>query len=221
MAADPRELPSDLGGPAGRLEALAYVPAGPPAGGALLLHPHPLFGGNVHNKVVFTGQRVCAELGLATLRFNFRGVGSSAGSYDDGQGEQDDARAALTQLAADLPGQPLYLVGFSFGAWIGLKVGAADPRVAGIAALGTPMGWAELDFLSRAGPPKLFIHGEEDQFCDPAALARAFPRFAPPKRLEWIAGADHFFTNRLDALSRALREQFPLPAADWLRAPPA
>lgn len=216
----PRETPLVLAGPAGRLEAIAYTPS-TPAGAALLLHPHPLFGGNLHNKVVFAAQRVCAELGLATLRFNFRGVGASAGAYDDGQGEQDDVRAGLAHLAAALPGLPLYLVGFSFGAWLALRVGSAREDIAGIVALGTPVDWAELSFLEISAVPTLFIHGDEDQYCDPAALAAAYPRFAPPKRLAWIAGADHFFTERLDALSRTLREQFPLPAAAWRDSPPA
>jgi len=215
----PRELPLELAGPAGRLEALQFLPAAP-AGGALLLHPHPLYGGNLHNKVVFTSQQVCAHLGLATLRFNFRGVGSSAGRYDDGQGEQADAGAALAALAAALPGLPVYVVGFSFGAWIALRLAADEARVAAVAALGTPVDWAELDFLAACSKPKLFIHGEDDQFCDPVALARSYPRFAPPKQLAWIAGADHFFTNRLPALSQALQAHFPLPQAEWLQGPP-
>jgi alpha/beta superfamily hydrolase len=216
-----REHAFELAGPAGRLEALLSLPAAPAAGGALLLHPHPLYGGNLHNKVVFTSQQVCARLGLATLRFNFRGVGASAGAYDDGQGEQADARAALAALAAALPEQPLSVVGFSFGAWIALRLAADEPRVATVAALGTPVDWAALDFLARCAKPKLFIHGSEDQYCDPEALARRYPDYAPPKRLEWIAGADHFFTGQLPALSRALQAHFPLPGAEWLRSPPA
>ncbi len=218
----PRESPLELAGPAGRLEALQLLPAGAAAGGALLLHPHPLYGGNLHNKVVFTSQQVCARLGLATLRFNFRGVGASAGRYDDGQGEQEDARAGLAHLAAHLPGAPLYVVGFSFGAWIGLRVAADEPRARAVVALGTPVDWSPLDFLAQCRKPKLFIHGDEDQFCDPAALARSYPSFAEPKQLEWIAGADHFFTARLPALSQALQARFPLPEADWpAPAPPA
>ena len=206
----PREIPLELAGPVGRLEALQFQPAAPAAGGALLLHPHPLYGGNLHNKVVFTSQQVCARLGLATLRFNFRGVGASAGRYDDGQGEQDDARAGLFHLAALLPNSPLYVVGFSFGAWIALRLAAAEARLSAVAALGTPVDWAPLDFLADCGKPKLFIHGDEDQFCDPAALARSYPRFAPPKQLEWVAGADHFFTGKLDLLAEVLAKGFPL-----------
>lgn len=209
----PQETPLKLPSPVGFLEAL-YRP-GPEegglsrAGGAVILHPHPLYGGNMHNKVVYTCQKVCAELGLATLRFNFRGVGTSAGSYDDGQGEQRDVAAALEHLRQQLPGRPLYAVGFSFGAWLALKLGAADPHVVGIAALGTPVGWAELDFLARSDKPKLFVHGTADQYCDPGELEKGFGMMAEPKRLRWVADADHFFTERLDELVEILREDFP------------
>jgi uncharacterized protein len=207
---NPREVPLQITGPAGALEAL-YRPeaAAGGRGGAVILHPHPLYGGNMHNKVVFTCQRACTELGLATLRFNFRGVGTSAGSYDDGQGEQGDVLAALDHLREQIPGRPLYLVGFSFGAWLSLKIGAEQNDILGIAALGTPVGWAELAFLSRCDKPKLFVHGREDQYCDARELERGFPEMAEPKRLCWVEGADHFFVDKLDELSTILNEEFP------------
>ena len=213
----PRELPLKLPSPVGFLEAL-YRPGpeegGPSrSGGAVILHPHPLYGGNMHNKVVFTCQKVCAELGLATLRFNFRGVGTSAGSYDDGQGEQRDVLAALEHLRQQLPGRPLYLVGFSFGAWLALKIGAENADVRAIAALGTPVGWAELDFLARLDKPKLFVHGTQDQYCDPGEMEKGFGMMAEPKQLRWVMDADHFFTDRLDELEEILRTDFPFPAS--------
>ena len=200
-------------GPAGGLEAVLDVPApdlfAQPLGTVVIAHPHPQFGGTMHNKVIYTCQRVAAERGLATLRFNFRGVGTSAGQYDDGQGEQADVKAGLDRLAAELPGRPLTLMGFSFGAWLTLKVGAPDPRVGALIALGVPVGWAELGFLAGCGKPKLFVHGTRDQFCDPEELRRRYPDFCAPKHLEWIEGADHFFTNQLDELAAVLRERFP------------
>ncbi len=208
-----RETPEKLPGPVGSLEAL-YRP-GPEEdglaqrGGAVILHPHPLYGGNMHNKVVFACQKICAELGLATLRFNFRGVGTSAGTYDDGQGEQRDVVAALDHMRRRQPERPLYLVGFSFGAWLALRIGAERDDVRGIAALGTPVGWAELDFLGRLKKPKLFVHGTQDQYCDAEDLAKGFDAMAEPKRLRWVEGADHFFTERLDELEGILREEFP------------
>lgn len=207
--ATPHEHPIDLAGPAGRLEALQFLPAEPAAGGVLLLHPHPLHGGNLHSKVIFTSQHVCAELGLATQRFNFRGVGASAGHHDGTRGAQADAQAALAALAAALPDAPLFVLGFSFGAWIALRMGCAEEQVRAIVALGTPVDWGGQAFLAACAKPKLFIHGSEDQYCDPAALAQRFPGFARPAQLEWIEGADHFFTGRLPALASALRAHFP------------
>lgn len=213
---NPRELPLKLPSPVGFLEAL-YSPAPekggaiPCRGGAVILHPHSLYGGNMHNKVVVSCQKVCAELGLATLRFNFRGVGISAGNYDDGQGEQRDVLAALEYLRQQLPGHPLYMVGFSFGAWLSLKVGAEHDQVAGIVALGTPVGWAELDFLARCEKPKLFIHGTKDQYCDAGELEKSFGLMAEPKRLRWVAEADHFFMEQLATVEELLAAEFPFP----------
>ncbi len=205
-----REMPLQLPGKTGVLEALYRPEPGTGGrGGAVILHPHPLYGGNLHNKVVFSCQKVCAELGLATLRFNFRGVGTSGGSYDDGQGEQQDVLTALDHLRGQIPGRPLYLVGFSFGAWLALKVGAAQEDILGIAALGTPVGWAELGFLAACVKPKLFVHGREDQYCDAGELEKGFGQMAPPRQLQMIEGADHFFTGRLDELTQILEAGFP------------
>jgi hypothetical protein len=159
--------------------------------------------------VVVACQQVCAELGWSTLRYNSRGVGLSAGSYDDGQGEQADLRAAVDFMHPRLRSLPLVLLGHSFGAWLALKVGAEHPEVAAIAALGTPVGWAELDFLGRCVKPKLFVHGTRDPYCDPAEMERAFGRMAAPKQLHWIADADHFFTERLADLRDILLVQLP------------
>ncbi len=207
-----REQPLQLAGKAGPLEAL-YRPE-PDAGGrggAVILHPHPLYGGNLHTKVVFASQKVCAELGLATLRFNYRGVGTSGGSYDDGQGEQQDVLVALDHLREQIPEGPLYLVGFSFGAWLALKVGAAQEDILGIVALGTPVGWAELSFLAECVKPKLFVHGTEDQYCDPDELEKGFIDMAEPKTMHLLVGADHFFTEHIDALATILGREFPFP----------
>jgi len=204
------KLPSRVG----FLEALYREPVPDVAdpgrrGAVVILHPHPLYGGNMHNKAVYTCQKTCAEMGLGTLRFNFRGVGLSAGSYDDGQGEQQDVAAAIAFLKQQLPSHPLYLLGFSFGAWLALKVGSEHERVAGLVGIGTPAGWAELDYLARCEKPKLFIHGTRDQYCDPNEMERNFGLMAQPKQLFWVEGADHFFTDRLDELADLLRSHFP------------
>ncbi|MCP4545007.1 MAG: alpha/beta fold hydrolase [bacterium] len=204
------EIKTELQGRAGRMEALLAT-ANPDdcRGGALLLHPHPLYGGNMHSKVLYTARRICAEQGLFTLRFNFRGTGGSEGHYDDGQGEQDDVGTGLDHLRDKLPGKPLYLVGFSFGAWLALKIGAAHPDVVGMVGLGTPVDWTRFAFLTTCTKPKLLIHGGRDQYCDPESLTRNFPDFAEPKRLHWLAEADHFFLDHLPELETLLRRELP------------
>ena len=132
-------IQTDIPAPHGLLEGLLRLPDGMaasasdgearPAHAAVVCHPHPQFGGTMHNKVVFRLAAALVEHGIPALRFNFRGVGRSTGSYDEGRGEADDVRAALAALAARYPGVPLLLAGFSFGAWVGLPVGCADPRV--------------------------------------------------------------------------------------------
>jgi len=203
------EEPRILEGPAGGLEALYRKPGGDgPA--VLILHPHPLYGGNMHSKVVFTLARVFGEEGSATLRLNFRGVGASEGEYDDGRGEQDDLKAGLDFLGRELPGARIILAGFSFGAWLALKVGEADDRVSAMLGVGSPAGWGDMDWLLHCRKPKLFIHGSHDEYCDPHRLEQEFRRLEDPKQLEWVEGADHFFTNKLDLLETALRSRMEM-----------
>ncbi len=202
-----------LDGPAGRLEGL-YREGGERGEAALILHPHPLYGGNMHNKVVFAIARALGEAGLDTLRINFRGVGLSEGGYDDGQGEQDDLRCGLDFLARERPGARLFLAGFSFGAWLALKVGAGDARVAGVLGVGAPAGWGDMDWLVPCEKPKLLIHGTNDEYCDPGRLVEEFLRLKEPKHLVWIEKADHFFTDKLDELDAALAENLEVLVHD-------
>jgi uncharacterized protein len=208
------EINIELPGPAGLLEA-RYQP-GPSVdeavnirGGAVIVHPHPLYGGNMHNKVVQSCRKVCSDLGLATLRFNFRGVGTSAGSYDDGQGEQEDLRTAIRFMTGKLADLPLYLVGFSFGAWMALKIGTEEKRVTALVGIGTPTGWERLSFMANSPKPKLLIHGTEDQYCDPEELQKDFGLMDDPKQLFWVQGGDHFFTGKLIELEQLLAAHFP------------
>ncbi len=196
-----------LNGPVGRLECL-YREAGE-GGGVVILHPHPLYGGNMHNKVVFAMARALGAAGLATLRLNFRGVGLSEGDYDDGRGEQDDLLCGLDFLEGELRGRPLFLAGFSFGAWLALKTGTEDERVTAMLGVGTPVGWGDMDWLYPCEKPKLFIHGSVDEYCDPGRLGEEFRRLAEPKRLVWVEGADHFFMEQIDELNSALAENLP------------
>src|SRR5260370_15166712 len=153
-------------GPAGRLEGILWSPSGgkkPPLA-ALVCHPHPLFGGTMHNKVVYQAAKSLDQFGLPVLRFNFRGAGMSAGAFDQGRGELDDVRAALDFLTDAFPGLPVLLAGFSFGSWVGLQVGCEHPRVAGLIGIGVPVNDAGLSYLSSCNKPKLFVQGSKDQF---------------------------------------------------------
>jgi alpha/beta superfamily hydrolase len=202
--------------PHGQLEAILKEPratAGGDGGGvrgvALVLHPHPLHGGTMHNKVVFRAARALNDAGLVTLRINFRGVGQTTGTHDEGHGEQTDAALALDYLAEHYPNLPLLLAGFSFGARVGLEVGIRDERVRALIGIGTPVSIPErgydFSFLGECRKPVLFVHGERDEFGAVSKL-RALVSQLPHARVEVIAGAGHFFDNQLDELSRVIRE---------------
>src|SRR2546421_12347072 len=148
----------------GQLEAILKSPRGPIRGTALVLHPHPLFGGTMHNKVVFRAAAALNDAGLVALRINFRGVGQSTGEHDEGRGERDDVRAGLEYLAANYPDQEITLCGFSFGARVGLEVGSADERVVRLISIGTPVDKYDFGFLEQCNRPILFVHGEQDEY---------------------------------------------------------
>jgi len=165
---------------------------------ALVCHPHPLGGGTMHNKVVFKVAQVLQALGMPTLRFNFRGVGHSTGTYDEGRGEMDDVRFALEFLSRRYPGLPVMLAGFSFGAYVGLRVAAADDRVQTMIGLGVPARMFDGDYLRDYHKPKLIIQGTDDELA-PYDLAVAwFEELPAPKSMMAVEGADHFFQGRLD-----------------------
>ncbi len=139
-----------LPGPAGRLEALLWSPpdrddGSQPPLAAVVCHPHPLFGGTMHNKVVYQAAKTLHGFHLPVLRFNFRGVGLSEGTHDKGHGERDDVSAALNFLATEYPQVPLLLAGFSFGSWVGLRVGCGDARVTALIGLGLPVARSRSD----------------------------------------------------------------------------
>ena len=166
----------------------------------LVCHPHPLYGGTMHNKVVFQVAKVLQEQNIPALRFNFRGVGHSSGVYDEGRGEMDDARFALEFLSRRYPGIPAIIAGFSFGSWVGLRVGAEDDRVQALIGLSTTARMFKDNTLQGCYKPKLFIHGTEDEQA-PYELTQAwFEQVPAPKRLVTMQGADHFFQSRLTEL---------------------
>ena len=183
-------------GPAGTLEGLWKEPSGPSRGSAVFAHPHPLHGGTLHNKVVFRAARALADAGYATLRFNFRGVGSSQGRHDEGRGEIGDFRAALDE-AERLGGPPLVAGGFSFGSAVALRAATDDPRVAAIIAVGLPLATLSEASLPRPRVPALFITGGRDAYGPPALLAEFV---GDSGQIVLVSGADHFFEGKLDEL---------------------
>jgi hypothetical protein len=205
-----------LDGPAGRLEALLWTPARD-AGvlAALVCHPHPLYGGTMHNKVVYQVAKTLHRLHVPVLRFNFRGAGLSAGEHDNGHGEQDDVRAALDFLAQEYSWRPLLLAGFSFGASVGLRVGCSDARVTELVGLGLAANSSDLSFLRDCRKPKLFLQGAQDEFGSRPNVEAAVAAAPEPKRLVFVEGGDHFFAGHLDevdvALTAWLRELHPEP----------
>jgi alpha/beta superfamily hydrolase len=199
--------------PHGRIEAILKEPRDAARGVALVLHPHPLHGGTMHNKVVFRTARGLGDAGLTTLRINFRGVGHSTGEHDHARGgEQEDARLALDYLTSKYPGLPVFLAGFSFGARVGLEVGTHDPRVGYLIGVGTPVSIAERDydfsFLSECRKPLLLVHGERDEFGSVTDLRSLAARLPPESRvrIEIIPGAGHFFDDQLEDLRRVVAE---------------
>ena len=193
----------------GQLEAILKEPRqGSPKGVALVLHPHPLGGGTMHNKVVFRAAAALNDAGLTVLRINFRGVGQSTGEHDKGVGEQDDARAGLDYLAQQYPGQRITLCGFSFGARVGLEVGIHDPRVSFLIGIGTPLQMYDFSFLARCRKPLLLVHGEKDEYGDVENLRKLVGDLEKntPVQLVVIPGAGHFLEDGLDELKRAITD---------------
>ncbi len=184
------------------LEARLSLPASP-AAGVVICHPHPLYGGDMENPVVVRVQEVCAGLGLATLRFNFRGVGASGGVHGGGVGELDDASAALDTLAKAIGGGALAIAGYSFGARIAALVGDRDGRIGGLALIAPPLAMYDFGFLQDRHTPTLVVAGTQDQYCPPDELAR-FTAAHPWVTPTIIEGADHFFFGKLFPLSEAV-----------------
>lgn len=193
----------DLYSTAGRLEAI-YRELQDPAGIAVVCHPHPLGGGSLHNKVVFRAARGLEAANVATLRFNFRGVGASGGKHDEGDGEVDDVNAAIEWAKKKHPGKKLFVGGFSFGAWVSTRAACERPDVDAIFLLGTPVNKYDFGYLRSCEKPKLFVHGTQDEHGDVGKLEKLIPTVRNAESVI-ITGADHFFTKQLDALEETIR----------------
>ncbi len=209
-----------LPGPAGRIECLIKEPSssGPFAGAALVCHPHPLFGGTLHNKVVHAAAGALTGAGLPAMRFNFRGAGLSEGAHSGGKGEQEDVKVALDHLGGRYPGVPLLVAGYSFGAYVGLSACRADGRVAGLIGIGLPVALYDFSFLLGCSAPLSLIQGDEDQFGPLPLLIALSARVPGGASLLVVKDATHGFVGKLDEL--ALRVSEAIPPALTRNPPP-
>jgi uncharacterized protein len=217
----------EIDGPAGRLEALldepatdrgvspdGYVQSGRDRGlraAVVLGHPHPQYGGTMHTKTIYQAAKALARIGCAVLRFNFRGVGRSAGAYDEGNGEREDFRAALDFMSARYSGVPVWVGGMSFGSWIALTVGAEDPRVSLLLGIAVTVNRYDFAAVAASTKPKFFIHGERDDICPLKDVREFYARAHEPKELVVIDAADHLFDGRVGEVADAIADLL----SDW------
>jgi alpha/beta superfamily hydrolase len=203
MAADfLREIP----GPAGPLEALLDLPEGEPRAVAVFGHPHPLHGGTMHTKALYQAAKAMPRIGVAALRFNFRGVGSSTGTFDSGPGEKDDFRAALSYVEQRFPDLPRWAAGMSFGSWIALTVGAEDPRVSLLLAVAPPIDRYDFDVLKTSTLPKFIVHGENDELISIKEIRKFYAQIPEPKELVTIEDANHLFEGKTSLVGEAVAD---------------
>jgi alpha/beta superfamily hydrolase len=190
----------------GRLEAILKAPAGERRGVALVAHPHPLGGGTMHNKVVYRAAAGLLEAGLTALRFNFRGVGLSTGTHDEGRGEQDDIRTALNYLSENYPQEEITFAGFSFGSRFGTETVLEDERVVRLISIGTPVDKYDYSFLKSCRKPILFIHGDQDEFGSIENVKKLFDALECEKKLVVFENCGHFFDKHLNELKDAVKD---------------
>jgi len=198
----------DLRGPAGRLEALIDEPSGAPKAAVVFAHPLPTHGGTMHTKAVFQGTKGLVRAGCEVMRFNFRGVGHSEGSFTGGEGEKEDFTAALDYMAKRHPGLPLWAAGFSFGSWIALETGAADARVSVLIGIAPPVTKNGYDFsnTTKSTKPKFFVQGEADDICPIQDMWKFYGTLPEPKELVVIDMADHLFDGHTSEVGEALED---------------
>jgi alpha/beta superfamily hydrolase len=193
--------------------SLRAGPEGTPLRAAVVFaHPHPQYGGTMHNKTVYQGAKGLTRIGCAVLRFNFRGVGASAGEFDRGPGELRDFVAALDYMATKYPGARLWAAGFSFGAWVALEVGATDDRVSALIGIAPPVATSvsgmnyEFPNTLASTKPKFFVQGEEDEVCPLEAMRAFYGRLEEPRELVVIEDADHLFEGKTQEVGEALED---------------
>jgi uncharacterized protein len=176
----------------------------------VLCHPHPLYGGTMHNKVIYSIAMALNQIGYATVRFNFRGVGRSSGSFNHGIGEQRDVEAVIEHFHQLYPEAYLIVGGFSFGAKVGLLVASRDERVSAVIGAGITVDVADFSFLLNYDKPKLILQGTQDQYGSMSSIQEWFHGLPEPKKLSFIEGAVHLFDGKLTELKNAIVSEFPL-----------
>ena len=196
-----------LAGPEGDLEALLEEPEdGDPRLCAVVCHPHPIFGGTMHNKVVYRLARGLRRAGIVVLRFNFRGVGVSDGAFDEGIGEKDDFRAGIDFMARRYPGVPIWAAGMSFGSWVAMTAGADDNRVTTLVGIAVPISLYDFSAVRVSTKPKFFIHGEHDEICALRAVREFYDHASEPKDLVVIDAANHLFDGQVTEVAEAIED---------------
>ncbi|HEV8717219.1 MAG TPA: alpha/beta fold hydrolase [Candidatus Binatia bacterium] len=188
------------------LEGLLWAPQQTPTIGVVLCHPHPLYGGEMHNNIVSALADTFQQAGMATLRFNFRGVGRSGGEHGGGEAEIEDVKAAVTYLLSRQTVPTVVVAGYSFGSMVGLRAGAADSRVHKLIGVALPVGVGDPSFLLNVTKPKLLISGDRDNYSPIPSLQSLFAKLPEPKALVTVAGADHFFWGQEEAVAKAAVE---------------
>ncbi len=207
----PTEFLREIAGPSGPLEARLDLPDGPARAVAVCGHPHPLHGGTMHTKALYQTAKALTRVGVAALRFNFRGVGLSAGTFDAGPGEKDDFRAALEFAAARYPGLPIWTAGMSFGSWIAASVGASDPRVSLVLLIAATVDRHDFSELRASGKPTFIVHGEDDELISAKDIRQFYSTLPEPKELTWIEHANHLFEGKTSLVGDAVEALL----ADW------
>jgi uncharacterized protein len=197
-----REIP----GPVGPLEALIDLPEGEPRAVAVFGHPHPLHGGTMHTKALYQAAKAISRIGVAALRFNFRGVGRSAGTFDSGPGEKDDFRAALAYVEQRFPDLPCWAAGMSFGSWIATTVGADDARVSLLLAIAPPVDRYDFNALKTCTLPKFIVHGESDELISIKEIRKFYAQIPEPKELVTIEDANHLFEGKTSMVGEAIED---------------
>ena len=196
----------DIHGPAGILEALLDTPESSPRAVAVVAHPHPQYGGTLHTKAVYQAAKALTRIGVATIRFNFRGVGRSAGAFDDGNGERADFQAVVDFAAGRFPGLPVWAAGMSFGAWVALSSGADDPRVSVLVGIATPADLYDFEPVKTTAKPLFLIHGEADELAGIKSARRLYGEASEPKELVVIEDADHVFDGKTSLVGEAVED---------------